>query len=119
MTSTTSTCATRAARCLGAGLVALVLAAPGQARPYGPDGEQFPGVTRSTAQLVPADVHDPPPVEPPSAVPTVVVVHHDGFDVADAAVGAAATTGLVALLGAGLIVTTRSRRREHSPRAAH
>jgi hypothetical protein len=115
MSSTTFTA--RSARGIAAGLAVVALAAPAQARPLDPQ-TPYPGVP-PTAVLTPADVHDPSGAGPTAVQAPVVVIHSTGFDWADAGVGAAATGGLVALLGAGLIVTTRSRRRGHAPHVAH
>jgi hypothetical protein len=112
MTSTSSTRARRLVRCLSAGLVAMAIATPAQARSLTQDGLPLAWIARP-----PADVQAPLDATPTSATP-VILVHHAGFDWTDATIGAAATTGLIALLGAGLITITRSRRREREPRAA-
>jgi hypothetical protein len=113
-TNTNSTVGRRRGARATAGLALLVLALPASAvaRPLGPDGEfadQMPTVSAIGSPTVAASR---------SGVTPVVIVRDGGFDWSDAAIGAAAASGVIALFGAGLIATTRGRR-EHTPHAAH
>lgn len=87
---------TRATAKLAATLAAIAVAAPvASARPID-DGYTAPK-----------------PVTTPAL--QTVVVHHSGFDWADAAIGGAAAAGLLGLAGAGVLVARRPREDANAP----
>jgi len=108
----------RAARGLAAGLALFALAAPAQARPLEPEAP-YPAAAPTTTRVSPAEADNAFAASHPASAPRVVVVHGTGFDWTDAGVGAAASGGIIVLLGAGLIVSTRSRRRGQTAQIAH
>jgi len=89
---------------MAAALATLVVAAPfAAARPVDP------GYT--APERAPVALNAP-------ATPTIVV-HQTGFDWLDAAIGAAAAGGLVALGGAVLLIARRPREDAEAPLGAH
>jgi hypothetical protein len=82
----------------------LIAASAGQARPIH-DG------SRARASATPTSARTAP-----SSTPTIV--HHSDFDWSDAAVGAAGAGGFCALLGAGALLSRRTRRMAEPPLGA-
>ena len=88
----------RRTRAVVAILAALAVAPAAQARPLDP-GYQAPT----------------PVISSPASPSETIVVRDGGFDWSDAAVGAAAAGGLVALLGAATLTRTRTRTHDQAP----
>jgi hypothetical protein len=99
---------TRRARALVAVLAALAVAPAAQAQPIDPGYDSPAPVNSVYERPAPANVTPAPPGD-------TVVVHDGAFDWSDAAVGAAAAGGLVALLGAATLTRTRTRTPDQAP----
>jgi hypothetical protein len=97
----------------------LVVAAPaGYARPIDPGYTARKPVTPAPVQALPAQpVCSPCSTVPPATTALLrrVVLADSGFDWNDAVVGAVAVAGIVALLGAGVLLITLRREQRTAP----